>query len=321
MKIESRSKRSKPDVGTAWLTALDSADRAAITGFLTYVEMELGLSSNTLLAYRGDMADLGAFCVRAKKPVLQVDTRLIGDYLRYLQSERKMQIASILRHAAAMKMFFRFARARGFCASDPTELLDTPHKWKKLPEVLGRDQMNALLKAVDPGHRLAIRDQAIVELFYACGLRASELADLTISNLHLDLGAIRVVGKGRKERVIPIGRPAQAAIQKYLTELRPQLIAVKGIQRPEAFVSRSGQPINRIVLWQRLAQISKQAGIRHVHPHALRHTFATHLLSGGADLRIVQELLGHSNVVTTQIYTHVDADRIKTVHRKYHPRQ
>ncbi len=300
---------------------LDPRDRAAITGFLTYVEMELGLSSNTLLAYRADIADLGAFCGRAKKRVLEVDTRLIGEYLRYLQIERKMRIASILRHAAAMKMFFRFAKARGLCGTDPTELLDTPHKWKKLPEVLGRAQMNALLKAVDPGHRLAIRDQAIIELFYACGLRASELADLTISNLHLDLGAIRVVGKGHKERVIPIGRPAQAAIQKYLTELRPALIAVKGIERAEVFVSRSGQAINRIVLWQRLSQISKKAGIRHVHPHALRHTFATHLLSGGADLRIVQELLGHSNVVTTQIYTHVDADRIKTVHRKYHPRQ
>ncbi len=300
---------------------MDPRDRSAITGFLTYVEMELGLSNNTLLAYRGDMADIATFCVRAKKPILQADTNLIGGYLRYLQSERKMQIASILRHAAAMKMFFRFAKARGFCGVDPTELLDTPHKWKKLPEVLGRAQMNALLIAVDPNHRLALRDQAIVELFYACGLRASELADLTTSNLHMDLGAIRVVGKGQKERIIPIGKPAQNAIKKYLAELRPQLIAVKGIERPQVFVSRSGQPINRIVLWQRLSRISKQAGLRRIHPHTLRHTFATHLLSGGADLRIVQELLGHSNVVTTQIYTHVDADRLKAVHQKFHPRK
>ncbi len=303
------------------VAAADAGDQQAINAFLTYVEMELGLAANTVLAYRGDMADLAAFCRQQAMLVRRADTGLIGRYLKYLTSERQMEISSVLRHAAAMKMFFRFARTRGYCTQDPTELLDTPHKWKKLPDVLGREQINALLAAVDPAHRLALRDQAMVELFYACGLRASELADLTVSNLHLDLGAIRVLGKGRKERVIPIGRPAQAALLKYINELRPTLVAVKGIQRPQVFLSRSGQPVNRVVLWQRLTQLSRQAGIRHVHPHMLRHTFATHLLSGGADLRIVQELLGHSNVVTTQIYTHVDAERIRSVHRKYHPRK
>ncbi|HMD54896.1 MAG TPA: tyrosine-type recombinase/integrase, partial [Phycisphaerae bacterium] len=211
-------------------------------------------------------------------------------------------------------------KSRGRIATDPTELLETPHAWKKLPEVLNRAQINALLKAVDPKHPLGLRDQAIIELFYACGLRASELAGLKLTDLHPDLGVIRVIGKGFKERIIPIGKPAQAAIERYLRELRPRLMAVKGLTSDLVFVSRAGKPINRIVLWQRLAQISRAAGLRRIHPHTLRHTFATHLLSGGADLRVVQESLGHSNVVTTQIYTLVDADRLKSVHRKHHPR-
>ena len=158
-------------------------------------------------------------------------------------------------------------------------------------------------------------------MFYACGLRASELANLKLEQLHLDLGVIRVLGKGNKERIVPVGKPAQKALVEYMDKLRPRLQAVKGVATSNVFVSRSGQPINRIVLWQRLNEIAKGAGISGVHPHAIRHTFATHLLSGGADLRVVQELLGHANIATTQIYTHVDADRLLSVHRKHHPRQ
>jgi integrase/recombinase XerD len=203
--------------------------------------------------------------------------------------------------------------------------LEPPHHWKKLPDVLGREQMGALLKAVPEGQRLALRDRAIIELFYACGLRASELAELMLEDLHFDLGIVRVVGKGNKERIIPIGGPAIAAMERYLKEQRPVLAAVKTTRAKahasRVFLTRSGGPMTRIVLWQLVRRTARRAGIRAIHPHTLRHTFATHLLSGGADLRVVQELLGHSNVATTQIYTHVDADRLKEVHRKHHPRK
>ena len=301
------------------------AMRDVIDQFLAYVELELGLSPNTGLAYRADLADFEGFCADAGIALPNASPEILGRYLQYLQEGRKLAIASILRHVACLKMFFRFATTRHLAPSDPTELLEPPHHWKKLPDVLGRDQISALLNADPKDHRLALRDQAILELFYACGLRASELADLSLEDLHLDLGVVRVLGKGQKERIIPIGKPAIEALQRYLSELRPTLQAVK-TSRTKAhanrlFVSRSGGPVTRIVLWQLVRRLARRAGIRAIHPHTLRHTFATHLLSGGADLRVVQELLGHANVVTTQIYTHVDADRLKEVHRKHHPRQ
>jgi len=298
---------------------------SAIDQFLAHVELELGLAANTVLAYRGDLLDFEAFCTDAGTSLTAATGETLGRYLRHVQENRKLAIASILRHVACLKMFYRFACARKLARENPTELLEPPHQWKKLPDVLGRDQMTALLGAVPDGHRLALRDRAILELFYACGLRASELAELTLADLHFDLGIIRVVGKGNKERIIPIGGPAIAAMEQYLHELRPALAAVKTTRAKahasRAFLSRSGGPVTRIVLWQLVRRMARRAGIRAIHPHTLRHTFATHLLSGGADLRVVQELLGHSNVATTQIYTHVDADRLKEVHRKHHPRK
>ncbi len=298
---------------------------AAIDQFLAHIELELGLSHNTSLAYRADLADFEAFCAAAGTSLTATTPETISRHLQYLQENRKLAIASILRHVACLKMFYRFACVRKLAASNPTELLEPPHHWKKLPDVLGRDQMAALLHCVPAEHRLALRDTAIIELFYACGLRASELAELALEDLHLDLGVIRVLGKGHKERIIPIGTPAITALETYVRELRPTLQAVKTTRAKahanRVFLSRSGGPITRIVLWQLVRRLARRAGIRAIHPHTLRHTFATHLLSGGADLRVVQELLGHSNVATTQIYTHVDADRLKSVHRKHHPRQ
>ena len=286
--------------------------------------MELGLSPNTVEAYSRDLRDFSAFCLSINSSLTSADTTTLSSYLQHAQADKKLATSSILRHVASLKMFFRFATARGFASENPTDLLETPHDWKKLPDVLSRDQINTLIAAVPPDHRLALRDRAILELFYACGLRASELAELHLEDLHIDLGVIRVLGKGRKERIVPIGGPAIRALHDYLQQLRPQLIAVKTTRSKAAanriFLTRSGGPVTRIVLWQLVQKLARQAGMRSIHPHTLRHTFATHLLSGGADLRVVQELLGHSNVVTTQIYTHVDADRLKQVHRKHHPR-
>jgi len=298
------------------------ADLDAIEQFVGYVEIELGLSANTSVAYRTDLLDFAAFAASISKSLRAADPETVGRYLEYCETAKKLETTSVLRRIASLKMFFRFATARGLATDDPMKQLDTPHRWKKLPDVLGRDQMKALLAAVDAEeNRLAVRDRAILELFYACGLRASELADLTLMNLHLDVGVIRVIGKGRKERIVPIGGPASEALQVYLEKLRPQLLAVKNKQSDRVFLSRSGGPVTRVVLWQLVEKMSKRAGLRRIHPHTLRHTFATHLLSGGADLRVVQELLGHADVATTQIYTHVDADRLKEVHRKHHPRK
>jgi len=297
----------------------------AIAQFLLHVEMELGLSPNTLEAYGRDIRDFAGFCESINTSITVADGVALGKYLEFLQTAKKLAVASILRHVASLKMFFRFATARGYAAENPTDLLETPHAWKKLPDVLGREQINTLLGAVPADHRLALRDKAILELFYSSGLRASELAELTVEDLHVDLGVVRVLGKGRKERIVPIGGPAMSAITEYLAVLRPALIAVKTTRvkasSNRVFVTRSGGPITRIVLWQMVRKMAKRAGMRSIHPHTLRHTFATHLLSGGADLRVVQELLGHSNVATTQIYTHVDGERLKQVHRKHHPRQ
>jgi integrase/recombinase XerD len=288
--------------------------------------MEVGLAANSVIAYTHDLQEFAAFCLTQHTTLLTASTEVVSKYLEYMRTTNKLAISSILRHIATLKVFYRFAKGRNFTTVNPTDLLEPPHTWKKLPDVLGREQITALLAAVDASNpKLALRDRAILELFYSSGLRASELADLRITDIHEDLGVIRVLGKGQKERVVPMGMPALNAIKAYLEQERPALLNVKTTRSKNAadrvFLSRSGGLITRIVLWQLVRKYARKAGIRSIHPHTLRHSFATHLLSGGADLRVVQELLGHSNVATTQIYTHVDADRLKEVHRKHHPRQ
>jgi len=307
--------------------AVPDRSSEAASQFLLYLEMELGLSPNTLDAYTRDLRDFTGFCETIRTPTTHIDTPALAKYLQHLQADKKLATSSVIRHIASLKMFFRFATARGYAPADPTKLLEPPHTWKKLPDVLGREQITALLATAgsEETNRYAKRDKAILELFYASGLRASELAELSLEDLHFDLGVIRILGKGQKERIVPVGHHAIDAINDYVNGLRPALIAVKTTRQKAGhsrlFLTRSGGPMTRIVLWQLVQKLSTRAGLRKIHPHTLRHTFATHLLSGGADLRIVQELLGHSNVATTQIYTHVDADRLKEVHKKHHPRQ
>jgi integrase/recombinase XerD len=300
---------------------ISATSRDLIARFMAYCDNELGLAANTLIAYEGDCLSFALHCAVEHTAIETAPAEVMTSYLMACQKTRQMETSSILRHVASLKMFYRWAKAQAGVTGNPTEHLEKPHVWKKLPDVLGKEQMAALLAAIDPEHRLAARDLAILEMFYACGMRASELAELKLSDLHLDIGVIRVLGKGHKERIVPIGGPAQQALQIYLDKLRPELLAVKNARSDRVFLSRSGGPITRVVLWQLVQKISKKAGVRAIHPHTLRHTFATHLLSGGADLRVVQELLGHADVGTTQIYTHVDAERMKAVHRKHHPRQ
>ena len=242
----------------------------------------------------------------------------IGEHLRSLERQG-YEVSTIGRHVATIRVFCRFAEALGYLPTNPAEQLTQPAAWKRLPNVLGQEQVAKLLAAPDPKDPLYLRDVAILELLYASGLRASELASMEVSWLHPKLGVARVIGKGNKERIVPVGKPAIEAIERYLNELRPNL-AREDKPTNRLFLSKNGGEITRVVVWQIVRRQADRAGLLGIHPHLLRHSFATHLLAGGADLRAVQEMLGHSNIQTTQIYTHVDRSRLKEVITRFHPR-
>ncbi len=231
-----------------------------------------------------------------------------------------LSVASIARHLAAIKMFLRYLHSEKWIKRDVAFLIESPKKWRNLPGTLNYRDVEALLSAPEESEELYLRDKAILEVLYATGMRVSELVDLTIDKVNADVGYVRVFGKGSKERIIPIGSVALAALDEYLANLRPQLTNIRS--REYVFLSRTGRPMDRSTVWRVVRKHAKFAGIQKgVSPHTLRHCFATHLLQGGADLRVVQELLGHADVATTQVYTHVDEARLKSVHAKFHPRQ
>jgi len=292
---------------------------AAVRDFLTYCRVECGFAAQTLSAYASDLREFQAWMENQGLPRWSdLNIERITDHLRHLDS-RGLAISSIGRHVATIRVFGRFLLSSGHTNHDPGELLNQPSAWQTLPGVLGRDQVLRLLSSPLPEEPLYLRDIAMLELLYAGGLRASELADLNIQSLHFDLGVARVIGKGNKERIVPVGKPALRAAQRYLTDLRPRLVRpTRATER--LLLSRTGAPITRIIVWQVVAKHAHRAGLHDVHPHTLRHSFATHMLAGGADLRVVQEMLGHSNIKTTQIYTHVDATRLREVITKFHPR-
>jgi len=291
--------------------------------FLTYLRVEAGLASATLDAYGRDLRDLAGDLDRAH--VLRprdVQPQHLVNHLRRLHRERSLQPSSIARHLAAFRVFFRFLQASGTIPDDPTRLLEPPTRWKKLPGVLSPRQMKKLLDAPLPEHgRLWLRDRAMLELMYAGGLRATEVASLQIRDYNETLGVVLVTGKGGKQRIVPVGKPAQQWIARYLNELRPELAGSDDERDANRLIlSQSGRPLERIAVWQIVRRCAERAGLSNVHPHMLRHSFATHLLAGGADLRVVQELLGHSDIATTQIYTHVDRSRLREVVKRHHPR-
>jgi integrase/recombinase XerD len=300
-------------------TAIPTPFDRPVAEFLAYCKIECGFAEATLKAYASDLRDMRVWLQeRGCKSWAAVDLAAIAAHLRALDA-KGLAVSSIARHVATLRVFGRFLEARGLIPANPAELLTQPATWHTLPGVLGQEQMRALLAAPPPEDALCLRDVALLELLYAGGLRASELAQLDCDRLHLDLGVARVLGKGNKERIVPIGKPALAAVRRYLAELRPRLVR-EGRPTSRLLLSRTGAPITRIIVWQIVARHAKRAGLHGVHPHTLRHSFATHLLAGGADLRVVQELLGHSNIKTTQIYTHVDRSRLKQVIAKCHPR-
>lgn len=289
------------------------------TGFLA---LEKGLSENTIKAYRCDLVDF----------IKYVNENGISDFsnvsrnhiLNYLSDckDLEMEAATLARRLVAIKVLFRYLYQERLIPGDITDVMDSPKLWRMLPDFLSPKEIDELLKAYkatakDP---LTFRNRTILETIYACGLRVSEAASLTVRSVHVDEKIVRVIGKGNKERIVPIGKTALNLIVKYIHEIRPLLLKTDA-QESVLFLSQNGRPLDRERIWAVVKQAAKLAGIyKNIYPHTLRHSFASHMLENGADLRIIQELLGHADISTTQIYTHIDQNKLLAIHKQFHPR-
>jgi integrase/recombinase XerD len=290
-----------------------------LDAFHDHLALERGVSPLTLDAYQRDVARLTAFLetrgIRRPGEARATDLR---DYVYHLK-DAGLQATSIRRNLSAIRTYFAFLLAEDLVVSDPTDRLELPRVWRRLPAVLSTHEVERIMEAPDPAHRLYWRDRALLEFAYASGVRVSELIGLRVRDVDAREGMATVVGKGAKERIVPVGRSALRAVDVYLRETRPRL--VRGARVSALFVNGRGGALSRMSVWRILRSSVERAGIeRRVTPHTLRHSFATHLLEGGADLAAVQEMLGHADIATTQIYTHVDRQYLRDVHRQYHPR-
>jgi len=286
--------------------------------FMDYCAVECGLSSNTLWAYERDVTDFLRFASATGAALEGLRASFLVDYVEHC---RRSGLApnSVWRRLVAVKMFLKFLVMEGYIAGAPMEAFQTPRLWKKMPGVLSVEEVERLLNAPSEEERLGLRDRAVLEMLYATGVRASEVCGLDVGSVNLDYGFVRCYGKRMKERLVPVGSRALDALRRYMELCRPSL--VKEPQEQALFLTRSGKRMSRQTVWERVRKYARQAGIAgSVHPHTLRHSFATHMLSGGADLRSVQIMLGHADISTTEIYTHVDAQRLRSVHRRFHPR-
>lgn len=315
---------------TTWLDA-----------FTAYAASECHLAQNTVEAYRRDLRRFFEWLGQRAIPELTITD--LGDYAAWL-AEQKLAPASMARHLVSLRVFFRYLQLEGVIQENLTELLGSQKLWERIPQVLTPHQVERLLEAPGPHDPLWLRDRAMLELLYATGCRVSELAHLRLADLHLEEGYCLCRGKGDKERMVPLGRRARAAVEAYLAEERPRLLrpstSPAGISSPHPaeaesgavgsdpaggppwlLLSYRGRRLRRERIWELVKRYALRVGApADISPHTLRHSFATHMLAGGADLRIVQEMLGHANIATTQIYTHVDLARLKTVHKRFHPR-
>ena len=308
------------------MTAVAAPPRAfeqLVLDFLGYLEFERGLSRNTLEAYRADLLQYGAYLEARHDDALKVGHAELAGFLTTLargSAERPpVAAATLQRKTACLRSFYRHLRREGAIMHDPTAELHGPRKTQKLPEVLSRDEVNRLLRAPQGVSPAALRDRALLETLYACGLRASEAVGLALEDISLDDAFLRAHGKGSKERLVPIGREAVSALRAYLTRSRPVLVGL----RPErhVFVNRRGGGLSRQGLYKIVQGHANAVGLGdRMSPHTLRHTFATHLLAGGCDLRTLQEMLGHADIATTQLYTHLSTERLRDVYFDAHPR-
>jgi integrase/recombinase XerD len=295
-------------------------DRAfRVEAFQDYLGLELGSSALTVSSYTHDVRRFAAYATSHSVSVPDgVSENLLRQFIYHLK-DIGLAPSSIRRQISTIRSYYRFLIGEGHAAVDPSDRLEMPKAWRRLPDVLTHEDVEALLSAPGANERLAWRDRALLEVGYGTGVRASELVGLSVSDVWHDDALVRVLGKGAKERLVPVGRRALGATALYVREIRPLLD--HGKTQGRLFLNSRGTPLSRVGAWGIVKRCATRAGIdKRVTPHTLRHTFATHLLEGGADLRAVQEMLGHADLSTTQIYTHVDRDYLRTVHQTYHPR-
>jgi integrase/recombinase XerD len=292
---------------------------ATISSFLTHIKVEKGLSSNTVSAYRRDLIKFDVF---AQKRKLMLEGVSRGDLVEFLTGLYRLKLESrtVARHLVTLRNFFRFAQVHELITTDPSINLESPKIRRSLPGYLRLEEVERLLEQPDSTTALGLRDRAMLEVLYSTGLRVSELIGLRVSDLDSKVGCVRCIGKGDKERIVPVGRKALIMVEKYLRDARPKLLGkLRG--SPTLFVNRRGVSLSRVGVWKILSGYGKRAGLRvSLTPHMLRHSFATHLLERGADLRSVQLMLGHADISTTQIYTHVVEERLKQIYKAHHPR-
>ncbi len=297
------------------------ANSRVVSGFLDYLKIEKGLASLTVTAYTTDVGQFAAFLEKHKRTLLNAQRKHVRDFIQQLFGN-SVDGRSVGRKLSALRHLYRYLLLDKLIEHDPTLNIDSPKQWKVLPKALARDEMEAMLRKhpvadSKEAEALAIRNQAMLEVFYAAALRVSEIAGVKLEDLKLDLGYVLVRGKGDKERIVPLGKGAQDALTQYLKHSRP--ILAKGKSSPLLFLGRGAGRLTRQRIWQMVREASTESG-RHASPHMLRHSCATHMVENGADLRTVQTILGHADISTTQVYTHLALDRLKNVYQKHHPR-
>lgn len=289
-----------------------------IEQFVYFLEAERGFGCNTIQAYIADLKKFSDYARKIQKGVTEIKREDITDFLMSLK-DKGLSVATIARNLAALKTFWKFLAADEIIAENIAAVIETPKMWKTIPDVLTKEEVEKLLDSPPKTGWLALRDRAILELMYAAGLRVSEVKDLEKADVNLETNFIRCFGKGKKERIVPIGRIASSAIAEYLREVRPKLQRKTGAKY--LFLSRLGKSLSRQSVWKMIRKYARISGIKkEIMPHTLRHSFATHLVEGGAELRGVQEMLGHADISTTQIYTHINKSRLKEIHSRFHPR-
>lgn len=293
-----------------------------VSAFLDYLKVEKGLARLSVSAYHSDLKQFSEFLLKRRRGLREARRQDVRDFLNALLSNN-VESRSVARKLSALRHFYKYLLLDRYITVDPTLNIDTPRQWKVLPKSLAADEVESVLqgppRAKDDrrSQALAARDRAMLEVFYAGALRVSEIINIKLEDLKLELGYVLVHGKGDKERIVPLGRAAQEVVQSYLRDTRAVLAA--GKSSPYLFLARGGRPITRQRVWQMVNEASSQAD-RHASPHMLRHSCATHMVENGADLRTVQTILGHADISTTQVYTHLALDRLTQVHKKHHPR-
>lgn len=293
--------------------------------YIQFIKLEKGLSENSISSYKNDISRYLHFLVFNKKinDLGGVTLTHIEDFLDFLIDSECLSTSSLARNISSIRGFHEFATVEGFSKANPAELIELPKKAKKLPEVLDVNEVDALLSSPNTEKTAGIRDKAILECLYGTGMRVSELTGLELNRLFFEIGFIRVIGKGNKERLVPVGEVAQDAIEHYVEHVRPLYFKPNKADKAKnrVFLSQRGSALSRMSIWNIVQKAAKKAEIKKpVYPHIFRHSFATHLLEGGADLRAVQEMLGHASILTTEIYTHVDRSFLHQVHKEFHPR-